>query len=205
MDEPVTRIDENGVAILTLNRPDTLNRLNAEIIAALHAQAERLRTESKDVRCVVLRGAGASFCAGTDIGSESSAGSTLRAIRFRSETMSALATIPQRVIASVHGYCFAGGLELALAADYIIAAEPAQFAGLHAKGGTTPWGLAPRLAERIGITAAKEIALTSRRIDAPQALRLNLIEWCVPAEHLERETLAVANSIAVSRPFRMAI
>lgn len=190
------RTDAAGVATLTLNRPDKLNALNAELFEALHAQVLALRTQTETIGCVVLTGAGRAFCAGGDLEMVRSGPSTPQAIHFRAGVVTALAELPQPVIAAINGPCFAGGLELALAADLLIAADTAIFADVHARiGGTPRWGLSVRLPRRIGAAAAKDLMWSGRRISAAEALQLGLVQRVAPAAELATHTQTWAQAI----------
>ena len=99
---------------------------------------------------MVLRGAGRSFCAGNDL-EDIAAGRRSQDPHFRGKTIERLARIPQPLVAAIHGHCYTGGLELALAADLLIATETARFADTHGKWGLTPlWGMSQRLPRRVG-------------------------------------------------------
>ena len=117
----VTREDKEGVATLTLNRPEKLNAIDIPLMIELRTHLDTLAGHAS-VGCVVLTGAGRSFCAGHDLESIASA-SALPARHFEPETVDALEALPMPTIAKIRGHCFTGGLELALACDLLIAAE----------------------------------------------------------------------------------
>lgn len=169
MSEPVLlREDDAGLCILTLNRPDKHNTLNQEIFKSLRREPGALETDQA-IGCVVLRGAGRSFCAGHDL-SDPPPKDPLGRVRAQSLVLERFAKLRQPVIASIQGYCFTGGLELALSADFIIAANSAQFADTHGKLGFVPgWGLSQRLPGRIGQAHALELMLTSLRYSGREA------------------------------------
>jgi enoyl-CoA hydratase len=105
--------------------------------------------------------------------------------------------MPQPVVVSVHGHCYTGGLELALAGDIIIAAEDARFCDTHAKLGIVPrWGLSARLPRRIGLSAAKAFSMTSRPVTGIEAREMGLCNYSVPAARLPAATLELASEIA---------
>ena len=114
------RQDSDGLATLTLNRPDKLNALTPGSFVALRRHLDDLAGDTS-VGCVVLRGAGRSFCAGHDLSSIAE-GEKAPSKHFESETVEALERLPQPTIARLHGHCFTGGLELALGCDLLIAA-----------------------------------------------------------------------------------
>jgi enoyl-CoA hydratase len=167
MSDLVTRHDRDGAATLTLNRPDKLNALNVELFVELNAHVQRLAQETETVGLVILRGAGRCFSAGHDLG-DIAAGEKLPEPQFQSKVIERLADLPQPVITAVHGHCYTGALELALAGDIIFAAEGAKFADTHAKWALTPvWGLSQRLPRRVGTYKAREMMLTCRTFFGP--------------------------------------
>jgi enoyl-CoA hydratase/carnithine racemase len=194
MAEPLDRRDDDGVAVLTLNRPDQLNTLSPELFLALRAAVDDIAA-SGAVGCVVIRGAGRSFCAGFDLKARERSAAML-APDFGARLVDDLAALPQPVIAAVHGHCFTGGLELALAADFIIAAETARFADTHAKWGMrAAWGMTQRLPRRIGAPAAKDMMFTGRELNGREALALGLASRCVPDAELQDAALACARAV----------
>lgn len=194
MTEPLERLDEGGIAILTLNRPDQLNALSPELFLALRAAVDDIAGDEA-IGCVVIRGAGRSFCAGYDLKSRERAREILPP-NFGGQTVAAMAALPQPVIAAVHGHCFTGGLELALAADFIIAAETTRFADTHAKWGMrATWGMTQRLPRRIGAAAAKDLMFTGREINGREALALGLVSRCVADDSLEAAALEAARAV----------
>jgi enoyl-CoA hydratase len=192
----VLRENAGPVAVLTLNRPEKLNALSPELFLELRAHVDAIAGEGEQTRCVVLRGAGRSFSAGADI--EALKSGVVTADReLRSETVERLGQLPQAVIAAVHGHCYTGGLELALAADIIIAADNSRFCDTHAKLGIVPrWGMSVRLPRRVGLAVAKRLSFTAEAIDAQEALRIGLCDEVVPLERLEETAMSWAVKIA---------
>lgn len=161
-DELVLRSDDAGVTTLTLNRPDKLNALTPGVFVALRAHLDAIAVDDT-VRCVVLAGAGRSFCAGHDLGSIASH-ERAPSKHYEPETVDALEALPQPTIARLHGHCFTGGLELALGCDLLVAAESTELGDTHGQWGLVPiWGMSVRLPERVGTATAKELMFTSRR------------------------------------------
>ena len=120
----VLRNDADGVATLTLNRPDKLNALNPSVFVELRQHLDKIAEDSL-VKCVVLTGSGRAFCAGHDL--EAIANHERAPSKhFEPETVDALERLPQPTIAQLHGHCYTGGLELALACDLLIADETAR-------------------------------------------------------------------------------
>src|SRR5262247_2326993 len=120
MSQRVTRHDAGGVCTLTLDRPDKLNALDTAAFETLDAHLGALERDEGSVGCVVLRGAGKAFCAGADLKALGEA-TEKSPPAFKPRVIERLALLKQPVIAAVHGVCFTGGLELALACDFIVA------------------------------------------------------------------------------------
>ncbi|GAA0332967.1 enoyl-CoA hydratase-related protein [Sphingomonas oligophenolica] len=194
----VERHDADGVATITLNRPEVLNAISVATFRELRAHIDAISADPEGVGCVVLRGAGRSFCAGADLKAFKDRKPTdPDPTPFNRETMSVLASLPQPVIAAVHGHCMTGGLELALTADIIIAADNTRFADTHQKWGLhAGWGLTQRLPRRIGSAMAKDMMFSGREVLADEALRIGLVNRVVPLDDLPAEAQAYAAQIA---------
>jgi enoyl-CoA hydratase/carnithine racemase len=183
----ITRTDAKGLCTLTLNRPEKLNALDTASFEALDGHCAALEQEADSIGCVVLRGHGKAFCAGADLGAMGldSAGKTLDA-RFKPGVIDRLARLPQPVIAAVHGVCYTGGLELALACDFILADATARFADTHGKFGLVgAWGMGPRLSRRIGAPMARRLMMTARTVFADEARDIGLVDELVQAGGLD--------------------
>ncbi|MEU2005084.1 enoyl-CoA hydratase/isomerase family protein [Rhodococcus sp. NPDC019627] len=203
MGELVVRTDHDGWTVLTLNRPDKLNALTVALFAELREHVLALRDDST-VRCVVLRGAGKCFSAGHDL-SDIAAGESVPSPGWHSETLRMLEKLPQPVIAAVHGHCYTGALEVALAADFLIAAADARFGDTHAKFALTPvWGMSQRLPRRVGVATAKRLMFTADMIDAAEAVRIGLAEYTIPLASFDAEIEALATLVAANSPFSHA-
>ena len=193
----VLRSDADGVATLTLNRPDKLNALNPAVFIELRQHLADI-AQDEEVKCVVLTGAGRAFCAGHDleaIASHEKAPSK----HFEPETVDALEQLPQPTIARLHGHCYTGGLELALACDLLIADETARLGDTHGQWGLVPiWGMSVRLPERVGLSTAKELMFTSRRISGYEAAEIGLVDRCVPEGALDETVMALAAEIVAN-------
>jgi len=193
----VRRSDADGVARLTLNRPDKLNALNPALFIELRTHLDDLANDA-NVRCVVLSGAGRSFCAGNDLGSIAS-GEKAPTPTYQPETVDALEALPQPTICQIQGHCFTGGLELALGCDLLIAAEGAQLGDTHGQWGLVPvWGMSVRLPERIGRSQAKMMMFTARRISGTEAAEIGLVDQVVTDGDLRDTVDALASQIAAN-------
>jgi enoyl-CoA hydratase/carnithine racemase len=188
----VLRADTDGVATLTLNRPDKLNALNMDVFRALRAHLDDI-ADAESVLCVVISGAGRSFSAGHDLDALAAGPYDPT---FEAETVDALELLPQPVIAAIRGHCFTGGLELALGCDLLIATESAQFADTHGKWGLVPvWGLSVRLPERVGMANAKMMMFTSQRMTSARGLAIGLVDEVVGDDDLDGAVAALAAQI----------
>jgi len=128
-----------------------LNALNVALFQQLSRHVDALRDQVNEVACVVLRGAGKAFSAGHDL-KDIQKGEHAPEPHYQARTIQALAELPLPVIASVGGHCYTGGLELALAADIMIAGRSAKFGDTHSKWGLSPlWGMTQRLPRRVGL------------------------------------------------------
>ena len=158
----VTRVDDSGVAVLTLNRPETLNALSPNLFNELRAHIDDIAAATDTVGCVILRGEGRSFSAGNDL-KAIQAGEKPPSPHFQAETLDAIERLPQPVIAAVQGHCYTGALELAIACDLLVAADTAKFSDTHGKWGMSPtWGMSQRLPRRVGLLAAKEMMFSGQ-------------------------------------------
>lgn len=197
---PVIRVERAGeVATLTLDRPDAMNALSAELCDAIgHAFLELGRQGS--ARVVILTGAGRAFCAGVDL--KELASGTRPATQISSDEMiGAVRNFPGPVIAAVNGFAITGGFELALACDFIIASSEARFADTHARVGIQPgWGLSQKLPRLIGMGRAKELSFTGNYLDAETACAWGLANRVVAPEELLPTCHALAQDMLSCDP-----
>jgi enoyl-CoA hydratase len=201
MDELVIREDRDGATTLILNRPDKLNALNVDLFRALEAQVARLEHETESTGVVIVRGAGRCFSAGHDLG-DIAAGERLPRPNFQAGIIERLADLPQPVISAVHGHCYTGALELALAGDIIFASASAKFADTHARWALTPvWGLSQRLPRRVGTYKAREMMFTCKTYSGAEAEAMGLANMCVADEAFEAELVTLAKTILANSWF----
>lgn len=195
--QPLLRSEAGGVVTLTLNRPEKLNALSRAIFLELRRNLEEIASDQR-VRCLVLTGAGRSFCAGNDLGGLRERDESYSS-SFEAETIDLLEALPQPTIAKINGYCFTGGLELALACDLLIAGESAILGDTHGQWGLVPlWGMSIRLPLRVGYAVAKELMFTSRRITGSQAASIGLVNHCVPDATLNEKVSELADEIVAN-------
>ena len=173
-----------GVATLTLNRPDVLNALDTDLVAQLADHAEAAATDS-DVCVVVVRGRGRAFCSGIDRKALSAGRIGPAFFRHWNRGLNCLEDMDKLVVGVLHGYSIGGALQLAVACDLRLAADDA-ILGLGAtRHGLIPDGSILRLARIIGLGRAKEMTLLNDHIGPAAALAMGLVNWVVPAALVE--------------------
>lgn len=200
-------LDQDGaIATVTINRPDKLNALNAQVIRELTEAFARLGSDG--TRAVVLTGAGEkAFVAGADI-AEMSGLSSAEAKAFAEAGHRlgfTLESAPYPVIAAVNGFALGGGCELALACDFIYASDRAKFGQPEVNLGLMPgFGGTQRLSRRVGLGLARELVFTGEPIDAERALAIGLVNAVVPGGELLDRARATAHKIAAKAPLAIA-
>ncbi len=199
VNETLLRELKDGLCTLTLNRAEKLNALNFDVFKALAAHIDFISENIASIGCVLLCGAGRSFCAGNDLSDLGGVFEGGDGSQFRSATVERLANLPMPVVAAVQGHCLTGGLEVALAADIIIAAESAKFGDTHGKWDLVPvWGLSQRLPRRIGRAKALEMSFTARSYGGREAAAMGLANFCVPDAELMQAATAFAQEVLVN-------
>jgi enoyl-CoA hydratase len=189
---------EAGVATITFNRPDRLNALNHEMLSEFRDALDRVRRDP-GIRVLLLTGAGRSFIAGADIKVFLEFDPlTARAFaRSAHETGFALEAMEIPVIACVNGFALGGGLEMAMACDFIYAADTARLGQPEVNLGIIPgFGGTQRLSRLVGKGTAKEMVLTGRMVEASEAKTLGLVAQVFPTDTFMAECLKVARSLA---------
>jgi len=188
MSELVLRENHHGAATLTLNRPKKHNALTKNMFEALEAHLDAIARETRTIGLVIIRGAGGNFSAGYDMEEVLSYVRARAKPHFNSEVIEKVSNLPQPVISAVQGHCSTGALELALAADLIVASESAQFTDAYARWGLTPiWGLSLRLPHRVGSAKASEMMFTCRSYSGLEAHEMHLANFCFPDQAFEAE------------------
>jgi enoyl-CoA hydratase/carnithine racemase len=198
---------EAGIAEVTLNRPDRYNALGSRIVGELGEALEEIEG-SGEVRAMVLTGAGdKAFCSGVDLKerAEMDADGRWSHNRALGAFVGRLAGLQVPTIAAFNGLAFGGGLEIALACDFRLTAEGASFALPEVGIGIVPGaGGTQRLPRLIGVTRAKELILTGRRISTEDALDMGLVSKIVPRSSLMEEARSLAQEIAANSPLALA-
>ncbi|MCS6932363.1 MAG: enoyl-CoA hydratase-related protein [Acetobacteraceae bacterium] len=206
-------LHEGGVALLTLNRPDARNAIDDALREALAEAVERAADPA--VRALVLTGAPPAFCAGGDLkamaerlaappGQVAAAGWQRQQALHR--LILRLHRLPKPTIAAVNGAAAGLGCDLALACDFVLAAEDARFAFSFLARGLVPDGGGPYfLPRRVGLARAKEIVFSARTVGAAEALAIGLADRLAPPDRLLEEALAWARSLSAGSPAAIAL
>ena len=194
---------QNKIATLVLNRPQVMNAINPEMIKALQEALDQIETD-EGIHVVVIKGAGHNFCSGADVSlfAESlSSVEWLEGMKRVGHTVQRLREIPQPVITMLRGVAVGGGANLALAGDFVLAADNARFSEIFINiglildyGGTY---ILPRL---VGLARARELAMLGNEIDGHTAAGIGLVYKSVPEEDLEQEVQTLADNLAQKPP-----
>jgi enoyl-CoA hydratase len=196
----ITAATEDGIAVVTLNRPDVLNALNQTTMNELMSALEEFERDAS-VRCIVITGAGRAFAAGADIKEMAGATAAQMLASYRFQQWERIRKISTPIIAAVNGLALGGGCELAMLCDIIVAAETAQFGQPEINLGIMPGaGGTQRLTRAIGKYRAMEMVLTGRPIPARQAEAWGLVTKVVPPEVVLDEAKVLAREIAGKAP-----
>ena len=202
----VLQQQKGSVAYLTLNRPAQYNALSEEMLAAVEAALNKIAGDPA-TRVVVLGGAGKAFCAGHDLKqmrSKPSVDYYRRLFADCSRLMMRIQSLPQPVIARVHGIATAAGCQLVATCDIAIAADDARFAVSGINVGLFCATPSVALSRNVGRKAAFEMLVTGEMIDAATAAQRGLINRCVPADRLDHEVSRIAAAIAAKPPSAVA-
>jgi len=207
-DEAVLRTDRvDAVLVLTLNRPEARNALSPALINAL-SDSLKAAAEDGNVRAVVITGAGEkAFCAGMDLRAFAEARDSGDADMgsFDALTWFHKGGFPKPVVAAVNGPAVAGGFELVLSCDLVVAADHATFGLAEVKRALFPAGGGTTLSARIPLAVAMEMGLTGDAVDAARAQAVGLVNRVVPAGQLMDEALALASSVAANGPLAVQV
>ncbi|MES2999545.1 MAG: enoyl-CoA hydratase/isomerase family protein [Pseudomonadota bacterium] len=197
-------IDDSAAHVrrITLNRPERMNAFDGDTLAAFNAAVRGAAEPERDIRVIVIGGTGRAFCAGNDLkwlasGVLSNPAAHQRHQDLMQATYEGLEAADQIVIASINGFALAGGFELALACDIIVASEDAQMGDEHMRRNLLPsGGSSQRLPRLLGLPRAMYYLVTGRRMTGREAVDLGLAALAVPAAELESATNQLAIEIA---------
>ena len=208
---PLLVEQRNSALWLTLNRPDAFNALTPAIMRELDLACARAEQDG-DLKAIVITGAGRAFCAGADLkavlegGRDGDQGKVMR--RFLTEAgkvFSRLERLPIPTVAAIHGVTLAGGLELALCCDFILANTQAKFGEGHAKYAQLPGGGGSiRLPRRIGVPRAKYLMFTGKLLTAEEALSWGLVDQVLSEDALQDSVQTLLNSLAEKSPIALS-
>ena len=205
MPDEVLSTIADGVATVTLNRPDKRNAMNTALLTGLRACLDALDSRP-DVRVVVVRGAGPAFCSGMDLREmEERRGAQADPESGVIATLQRVERARHPTIAMVHGDAIAGGCELALHCDLRVAADVARFGMPLARVGlVVPFLLGQKLVEIVGPAHTRQLLFTGRPIDARRAYEIGMVHEVVPPAQLEPVTYALARIVADNAPLSLA-
>lgn len=202
MEKTVLLEKENGVAVITLNRPERRNALNQDLLTNLYNILDEVLGDS-GIRVAVITGAGSAFCSGLDL-KAIAAENLIDPRGDGKDLVDVISAFSKPLIGAVNGPAMTGGFELALNCDFLIASEQAAFADTHVKVGIHPgWGMSQLLQEAVGQRMAKQMSLTCQFITAQEALRTGLVNEVVPAERLVPRAKEIAGYIAQHDPVNL--
>ena len=202
---PVLLSRQGPVAVVTLNRPERMNALGRELVAALRAAFHELANDSA-VSVIVLTGTGKGFCAGADLRErEGMTPDEARAfIRSLNDTFNAVEDTPQPVIAAINGFALGGGLELALACDIRLAAHSAQLGLTETRLGIIPGaGGTQRLPRAIGTARARELIFAGRRLVASESVTWGIASRAVADDELQAAAITLAHEVSLGAPLAL--
>ena len=203
--ETIELTREDGVGIVTLNRPKVLNALNVQLMTELVDAFEELDRDA-DVRCIVLLGSDRAFAAGADINEMADAQPVDLLFENRFARWDKIRQVSKPIVAGVSGFCLGGGCELVMTCDIVIASETAQFGQPEINLGIMPGaGGTQRLTRAVGKAVAMDVILTGRSLSAAEALAAGLVSRVVSREGWRDETLAVARTIASKSPVSLRL
>jgi len=189
---------QEGIAVITLNRPDRRNSINRELLSGLYDSIDEV-SRNDEIKAAIITGNGKSFCSGIDlsvIGKEN-----LFDIRGNGiDLPDVFDACRKPLIGAINGHAITGGFEIALNCDFLIASENAKFADTHAKVGIHPgWGMTQLLQQAVGKRMAMQMSTTCQFIDAGQALKFGLVNEVVPHDDLMKRTTEIAKQICENR------
>lgn len=198
----------DGVMRIEMARPEVLNAFDEAMIAEIDGAFERAGADP-EVRCAVLSGEGRAFCAGADIGwmkrqGEASESANLEDARRFAAMLHRIASCPKPTIARIQGACMGGGVGLACACDFAIASESARFVVSEARFGILPAVISPYLIAAVGLRRARQLAISTLRIESSEALAFGLVSKVVAEAQLDDAVHALAREIHAAGPNAIA-
>jgi 2-(1,2-epoxy-1,2-dihydrophenyl)acetyl-CoA isomerase len=206
--QPVLVQKKDEIATLTLNRPEVMNAMSNDMIVGLRGAVKDLAAD-ESVNVVVLKGAGDHFCSGADLTLFSESippDEWLVAMKGVGKIVRTLREMPQPVIAMLKGVAVGGGANLALAGDFVIAADNARFCEIFVNIGLIlDYGGTYFLPRLVGLTKARELAMLGNEIDGKTAASIGLVYKSVPEDEIEKEVAALATTLAQKPPLALRL
>lgn len=207
MSQNITIQINDKIAEITLNRPERMNAITVDLLKELKSELISINN-NESISVIILTGAGKAFSAGVDLrqleanGTDVSSGGVGPELdQYANEVIKLLEDSPKAVISKINGFCFTGGLELALSADLIYIANEAKLGDTHAVLGFRPsWGLTQRLPQYIGISRAKELSFTANTISGIEAVEYGIALASYPIEELNKKVYEIALKISKNSP-----
>lgn len=199
--------EKDGIAIVTLNRPEQLNAISVKLAEELGEVIDKVTVDDA-IRVMIITGGNKVFCVGADIREPRSEMTLLQQINIRRNYRfyQKIEDMGKPVIAAIAGHCLGGGLEMAMACDLRIAAENASIGDAHSRIGVIGGaGATVRLPRLVGMTKAKEMILTGEPIDAQEAYRIGLVNKVVPVESLMDEAMRMAQTLKQRPPITLRL
>lgn len=205
-------VDQKGIALMTLNRPEKYNAVTTRMLEDLFPRFFRQVQEDDAIRVLVITGAGKGFCSGADVG-ERLKGVVTGEVKFNRRIaeepiggfMLHMAAIKKPIISAVNGAAAGVGFSIALLSDFRIASEKARFGAVFVRRGMMPdGGMTATLPKIVGLPKALEMAMTGDIIGAEEALQIGLVNKVVPHEQLMDETYALATRLAAGPPIALS-
>jgi enoyl-CoA hydratase len=202
MNDIILTDTSESVTTVTLNRPESLNALNADLKRAIARTFIELR-HHEDTRVIILTGAGRAFCAGLDLKELGQHG--MNHGGPAPDLHAAITEVGKPIIGAINGFAITGGFEIALMCDILIASANARFADTHVRMGVVPgWGLSQRLSKLIGSSRAKEMSFTGNYVDAGTAFQWGLVNKVLAPEELLEHCHQLARDICSAEPLTLA-
>jgi enoyl-CoA hydratase len=198
--------DKENIAKITLNRPDKFNALSYDLLKELSAAFDKAEADP-EIRAVVITGSGKAFSSGADLGGVASMSEeeTIEFTKFGQEVFRKIENFPKAVIAAINGYCFGGGLEMAISCDIRIASEEAKMGFPEVGIGLIPaWGGTQRMPYLVGQSVAREMVLTGNRYSGEEAKDMGIVSKVVPEDELESTAAFMAAKVADNAPLAVS-
>ncbi len=199
---------KDNLGLITLNRPEVMNAMSKQMIFGLHEAIHEIGSD-EGVRVLILKGAGDHFCSGADLSlfaAKTRSYEWITAMKAVGHIIKSLRSIPQPIISAIKGVAVGGGVNLALAADFVVAAEDARLCEIFINiGAIMDYGGNYFLPRLVGLAKARELAMLGDEIDGKTAAAIGLIYRSVPKDELDREVEALADKLARKPPLALRL